>query len=80
VPQTEVRGQARQLEERRAALAERHRLLGGGQRQQLAEAVHPGRPALQRLLGDGGGDAGQVVADREHLAAAWQTVRSRSAS
>src|SRR4029077_9230030 len=69
VPQPEVRGQARQLEERRAPFAEGHRLLAGGQRQQLPEAVHPGRPALERLLRDGGRDAGQVVADREHLAA-----------
>ena len=70
VPQAQVRGEPRQREERGAPLAQRHRLLAGVERQQLAEPVHPGRPLPEGVLGDGGRDAGQIVADREHLAAA----------
>jgi Uma2 family endonuclease len=65
-----VRRQARQGEERRAALAERHRLLAVVERRQLAEAVHPGRAVPQRARAHRGGDALQVVARGQHLAAA----------
>jgi hypothetical protein len=69
VPQAQMRGEPGQREQRRAPFAERDRLLAIGERQQLAEAVHPGRAARERLLGEGRGDARQIVADREHLAA-----------
>src|SRR5262245_387166 len=65
----EVRGQARQRQERRAALAERDRRLTVRQRRQLAEAIHPGRARPERVLGDRALDALEVVAHREHLAA-----------
>ncbi len=52
------------------ALAERDRLLAGGQRQQLAEAVHPGRARAEiASLVTAAATRGQVVAHRQHLAA-----------
>src|SRR5439155_25631764 len=50
------------------ALAERHRLLAGVQRGQLAEAIHPGRTRLQIVPADRGLHALEVVANRQHLA------------
>jgi hypothetical protein len=69
MPQAQVRGEPGQREQRRAALAERDRLLAVGERQQLAEAIHPGRPARQIVPGEGRRDPRQIVANGEHLAA-----------
>ena len=64
-----LRGQPRQLEQRRAAFPQGDGLLAVGKRHQLTEAVHPGRAQAERVLGDGGRHLAEVVADREHLAA-----------
>ena len=42
----------------------------GGERRELAEAVHAGRPRAKRLLGHAGLHAIEVVAHRQHLTAA----------
>ena len=67
--EAEMRGEAGQRQERRAALAEEDGLFAGIERHELAEAVHAGLPLPEGVPGDGGGDAGQVVAHGEHLAA-----------
>jgi hypothetical protein len=64
-----VGGEPREIEERRSPLAERHRRLGLVEGRQLPEPVHAGRALTERALGDARGDARQVVADGEHLAA-----------
>ena len=70
VPQPQVRGQARQLEQRRAALAERHRLLGRG-RAAAARGTGTSRAGAARSVSlvTARRDAREVVAHREHLAA-----------
>src|SRR2546427_8387725 len=67
--QPEMGAQARQREQRRAALAERDGLLAVIQRRQLAEAIHPGRALAERILADARLHALEVVAHDEHLPA-----------
>src|SRR6185369_16866209 len=38
---------------------------------ELAEAVHAGLPLTEGVPGDGGGDAGEVIAHGEHLATSF---------
>ena len=56
---------------------ERDKLLAGIERQELAEAVHAGIPLPEGVRSDGGGDAGEVVAHGQHLAAG-RTHREQS--
>src|SRR6267142_2492684 len=69
VPQPEMRGEPAQRQQRRAPLAQRHRRLVFVERRQLAEAVHPRRAGLQRILRHARLHARQVVTHREHLSA-----------
>ena len=62
-------GQARKPKQRRPSLAERHRLLAGEKRQQLAEPVHPRRAVTQPVSGHVRRHPAKVVADGQHLAA-----------
>src|SRR5262249_51291701 len=66
----EVRRQLRQLEQWRASLAQEDRRLVRANRQELPEPVHAGRALPERVLGDGGVDAREIVADGQHLPAA----------
>src|SRR5262249_11199632 len=69
VPEAEMRGEARQGQERRAPLAEEDRLLARGERQQLAEAVHAGGPGPEGGLADRLRHPREVVVNGQHLAA-----------
>src|SRR5438046_8886553 len=68
--QTEMRGEPWQRQQRRATLAERHRLLAVVERRELAKAVHARWPRAQRVLRHARLHALERVADGGHLTAA----------